>query len=958
MSTSHLQAGKGARDIASLGRPDLLTKAPPAAPAGQLNYTNTNGALTSYPSPDKWDNWTEYESTKWPQKVARNYALVPTLCFNCEAGCGLLAYVDKDDMKIRKIEGNPLHPASRGRNCAKGWVTLNQVYDPDRIFYPLKRVGERGEGKWERVSWDEALDDIAGRIRKAIQEERRNSIIYHVGRPGEDGYMFKTLAGWGVDGHNSHTNVCSSSARIGQFLWNGSDRPSPDFTNADAILLISSHLDTGHYYNPSAQRIIEAQTSGAKLIVIDPRLSNTAAKADYWLPAYSGTESAILLAIARYLLDTGQFDAQFVEEWMNWTEYMRTVHPDDEASFDNFIEKLKQEYAEFTFEYAAEETGVSIDLIAEVAQVVARAGSRLCIHVWRAAATGNLHGWQVARCLHFLPSLTGAVGTVGGTHLASTHKFVPKHPNPAPGPKDWNELLFPREYPLAFFEMSFLMPHLMKDKGHSVDVYFTRVYNPVWTNPDGFMWVDMLKDHDKIGCHVALTPTWSETAWFADYILPMGIATERHDNQSQETHPTKWVGFRQPVLRALREKMGETFETTRETNPGEVWEENELHIELSWRIDPDGSLGIRQYFESPYRPGAKITVNEYYQWMFENGVPGLPEAAAKEGLTALEYMRKYGVFAVEENIYEPHMHELSDEAMHDAHVDETTGSVWKDGALIGNMSRGKAREGFHTPSKKLEFYSPTMAAWDWGDVAIPKYMKTHVYWRDMERGNNEFDLLPNYRLATLVHTRSAVKWLYEITHNNPLWLHTNDAARLGIQTGDLAKVETKIGHFVTRCWVTEGLKPGIVAMAHHLGRWRLSEDQGAPRIASAVVRLDEKGDGEYTMRQVHGVQPFKSDDPDTERIWWREVGVNQNLTFPVNPDPVSGMHCWHQKVRVTKAGTADRYGDISVDTKKSFEHYKQWLEMTKPAPGPDNLRRPLWFARPNKPQAEAYTISE
>ena len=196
-------------------------------------------------------------------------------------------------------------------------------------------------------------------------------------------------------------------------------------------------------------------------------------------------------------------------------------------------------------------------------------------------------------------SLTGAVGTVGGTHLANTHKFVPKHPNPAPGPKDWNELLFPREYPLAFFEMSFLMPHLMKDKGHSVDVYFTRVYNPVWTNPDGFMWVDMLKDHDKIGCHVALTPTWSETAWFADYILPMGNATERHDNQSQETHPTKWVGFRQPVLRALREKMGETFETSRETNPGEVWEEDELHIELSWRIDPDGSLGIRQYFESP-----------------------------------------------------------------------------------------------------------------------------------------------------------------------------------------------------------------------------------------------------------------------------------------------------------------------------------------------------------------------
>ena len=76
----------------------------------------------------------------------------------------------------------------------------------------------------------------------------------------------------------------------------------------------------------------------------------------------------------------------------------------------------------------------------------------------------------------------------------------------------------------------------MKDKGHKIDTYFTRVYNPVWTNPDGFMWVDMLRDENKIGCHVALTPTWSETAWFADYILPMGVATERHDNQLSLIH--------------------------------------------------------------------------------------------------------------------------------------------------------------------------------------------------------------------------------------------------------------------------------------------------------------------------------------------------------------------------------------------------------------------------------------
>jgi len=172
--------------------------------------------------------------------------------------------------------------------------------------------------------------------------------------------------------------------------------------------------------------------------------------------------------------------------------------------------------------------------------------------------------------------------------------------------------------------MSFLLPHFLKEGRGTLDVYFTRVYNPVWTNPDGMMWVEVLKDESLVGLHAALNPTWSETAIFADYVLPMGHAGERHDIQSQETHSGKWVSFRQPVVRAARERLGETFRFTYETNPGEVWEEDEFWIELSWRIDPDGALGIRRWFESPYRPGEKLTVEEYYQWIFENAVPGLP----------------------------------------------------------------------------------------------------------------------------------------------------------------------------------------------------------------------------------------------------------------------------------------------------------------------------------------------
>ena len=176
-------------------------------------------------------------------------------------------------------------------------------------------------------TWDEALDTIAARIRKAIVEERRNEIMYHVGRPGEDGFTERILAAWGVDGHNSHTNICSSGSREGYQLWMGLDRPSPDHANAKVILLISAHLESGHYFNPHAQRIIDGKANGAKLIVFDTRLSSTATHADYWVAPYPGSEAAILLAIANYLIQNNLYNSEFVETWWNWREYVAQPSP-------------------------------------------------------------------------------------------------------------------------------------------------------------------------------------------------------------------------------------------------------------------------------------------------------------------------------------------------------------------------------------------------------------------------------------------------------------------------------------------------------------------------------------------------------------------------------------------------------------------------------------------------------
>jgi anaerobic selenocysteine-containing dehydrogenase len=484
----------------------------------------------------------------------------------------------------------------------------------------------------------------------------------------------------------------------------------------------------------------------------------------------------------------------------------------------------------------------------------------------------------------------------------------------------------------------------------------------------------MLTDPARIGLHVALTPTWSETAYFADYILPMGLGPERHDVHSYEQYDGQWVAFRQPVLRAARERAGELITDTRQVNPGEVWEENEFWIELSWRIDPDGSLGIRQFHESRSRPGEKLGVDEYYGWMFEHSVPGLPEAASAEGLEPLGYMRRYGAFEVRNGVGQVHEQPVFEEGLVDIGED-AFGRVYTrtpkpadpnvvplsspdpDGQgrrPAGVRVDGEILSGFPTPSGKLEFYSTTLAAWGWGEHALPGYIKSHIHPENLAEG--QMPLISTFRLPVQIHTRSAnAKWLDEIAHTNPLWIHPSDARRLRVSTGDLVRVETEIGHFVVKAWVTEGIRPGVVACSHHMGRWKLA-DQGQ-RQAMATVELEHET-SRWGLSRKRGGGPFESKDPDSARIWWTDVGVHQNLTFPVQPDPISGQHCWHQAVRVRKAEPGDDYGDISVDTARSRAAYLRWLSSTRSADrvSPDGTRRPYWFLRPLKPSRDVYTL--
>lgn len=882
------------------------------------------------PSPEHWHDWVELDPKAWPERKETHFACVPTICFNCESACGLLAFVDKEDGQIKKFEGNPIHPGSRGRTCAKGPATINQVQDEERITTPLKRVGPRGSGKFEEATWEEALTDIGGRIGKALREDRHEEIMYHVGRPGEDHFVLRMLEAWGIDGHNSHTNVCSAAARLGYTLWFGADRPSPDYANAKFVLLLSAHLETGHYFNPHAQRIISAKEEGAKIAVVDTRLSNTTTHADRWISPWPGTEAAMLLGVTRELLRRDAINKPFVKDWLNWKAWLDVSDPGGPGTLERFLEKLSEQYDSYTPEFVANECKIPAGTVEYLADEIIAAGTHFTSHLWRNTAAGNEGGWQTTRALFLLHALTGSVGTPGGLNPNSWDKA---HPTPSQNPpkhKRWSEVLFPKEYPLAHYEMSFLLPHLLQRQDAKLDVYFTRVYNPVWTNPDGCSWIEMFEEAGRIGCHVALTPTWNETAQWADWVLPMGLGPERHDLMSQETHAGNWIGFRQPVGREYARLQGKESSTTLGTNPGQVWEEAEFWIALTWKIDPDGSMGIRKWFESQETPGQPVSMDEYWGDIFDHSVPGLPEAAAKEDLKPLEYMRRKGAFAVP----------YAGQRRYDDPGDQV------------ELDDGRKVKGFDTRSGLLEFFADFMDDWGFGDQATPGYIRSQVHHEGLDLDAGQRVLLPTFRLPTLIHTRSAnAKWLQEISHTNPLWVHPSDAKDLGLEQGGLARINTEIGYFVARVWVTEGIHPGIVACSHHVGRWRMHRKVGGQIMSSARVKLEREGSN-FLFRQTELPGPFEAKDPDMANVHWKEVGVNQNMTFPVQPDPTSGMHCWHQKVRVEAGHPGDTYGDISVDTAKSRAAFEKWLEKTHPASG--DLRRPLHFKRPNRPVDEAY----
>jgi hypothetical protein len=219
----------------------------------------------------------------------------------------------------------------------------------------------------------------------------------------------------------------------------------------------------------------------------------------------------------------------------------------------------------------------------------------------------------------------------------------------------------------------------------------------------------------------------------------------------------------------------------------------------------------------------------------------------------------------------------------------------------------------------------------------------------------------------------------EISQNhNPVWINTRDAARLGLVKGEPVKLRVvdtltgkESGYFVAMCMPTEGMAPGVLACSHHAGRWRrvgqvavegFEQPLHVMRLGAPTVEVREEGTVRE-QRAVEGIKPFKvaptkefgergwpfaDFNRDLDNISWDGLsGVWQNAVHHPHPDPISGMHCWHQKVLLEKAAPGDRIGDLKVDIAVTLDTFRQWRDqLTRPAPGPGGLRRPEHLKRP------------
>ena len=709
---------------------------------------------------------------------------VATLCEMCVNKCAALARVE--DGVVTKLNPNPKFPKSRNMLCARGNAGIQALYDPDRLKQPLIRIGEKGEGKFKAVTWEEAYDAILNGTDKFPgmakildeEEDNRSTFLFCAGEGMAEHTFKQFFQAFGSANWLNHASLCLQTVVSGYGVTIGAYALA-DLDNANYVIMAGANRAEAIVTPDTMDLFKRTKGRGAKLVCVDPRFTHTAAKSDKWLAINPGTDLAFVLALTYAALNEDLYDKEYVRKYFNGFE-----------EYKNHILSNK-----YTPEWAAKITGLKASDIYEIAREFAAAAPKAVYYPGR-RSTFAKSDFQLRRAMAIYQALHGAIDTKGGLVFGKKLKLgkheglepmyaqaearaIKKHAKHVDGKPDYDDCAIVTGGGSWVAWRNRFLEGKMPYKVRGMFIY---KHNPMMNMPNSAKTAQMLKKMELV---VAIDTMPSDTVMYADVVLPECTYLERTD-------PVKTFGGVEPAI-AVRNKVIEPMYQTKPvieilrgltekiTKP--LWEITKKYDEdVQDAIEEDGEEEVFKEFD--LRLPFKHSQEEINHHM----------VASVYGEEAVKALEEHGVYYPKIDKYYKQL-------------GANKFQYYPEKEKAYSVGGGKPK----TPSGKIECNIKSLAK---------KGIDPMPTWKDeynFSVPEGKFRLLTGRHAQFTQSGTSNNAMLRDLIPENYIWINARVAKQKGIKFGDLIEVSSSAGSARLKAYPTEKIAPNQVFFVHGFG---------------------------------------------------------------------------------------------------------------------------------------------
>ncbi len=732
---------------------------------------------------------------------------VPFLCGMCVNKCAGIAHVE--DGIVKKLNPNPYFPKSRNMLCPRGNAGIHTLYDPDRLKYPLVRIGERGDGKYKRVSWDEAYDAILNGtdkfpgILKILDEEKDNrATIGYCNGEGLSKEGFEDLMGQkiGTPNYVDEISICLETTLAGYFNTIGAYGEA-DLNNADYLIIAGANRAEAIITPDTMDMFKRNRGRGLKVIAIDPRYTNTVANADKWLQINPGTDLAFVLALTYVVMDEELYDKDFV-----------TKHG---VGFEDYKKHILSH--KYTPQWAEKITGIPAQEIYQIAKEFMKAKSPIYYQGRRSVFAAN--DFQLRRAMAIFQGLSGNLDKKGGI-IYGQKLELPKEEINAPmyaqveSRFDTKVVKIPPDKTGSWILFRNMI--LEGKNPYPVRAMFMRKHNPLSGVPNTKKTVEFLK---KMDLNVMIDILPSDTTMYCDVILPEASYLERES-------PVASYGFLEPAIVLRRAAIKPLYECkTPEVIYKELAEKLSKPLwEITKKYDEDVQDEIKdmkpEEIEEYYKENGFDLAELWEKSIEEQNEEKVVEAFGKE---AWEILKERGVYYP--NIKEYHKKINNNEYVYYPE-DKKYYTTKKDDLKVVMNFKNLTKKGIDP-----------MPTWkDEWNFKVPD---------------------GKFRLVTGRHAQFTQSGttnniiLRDLIRENYLWINTKVAKDMGIKFGDIVEVKSSIGSIRIKAYPTLKIAKNQIFLLHGFGGSSKEMEFAYGHGANDALIIEDKIEPVYGAAVMH-----------------------------------------------------------------------------------------------------------